>query len=853
MLLDSRVNLGVYTPIKKLGEGLFGVSHLVRQQRQRQKKVLKLIHPLEGDPEAVSDERLRRLEADLARYDLQHPNLAVPTHAGRVSVEGRPPTGLLYTVSDYVEGPDLYRFSARASWSTILEVVVSLFRGLEALHCRGLLHGHLVSSNVIVSGQGPRKSARLLDPGYSREIFASRRLGYQGSWAPEALRGDPIDRRSDLYDLGCLLFECATRARVFGAEDYEGLRAAHLTQAPPTVRQLKRSVPVAVEAMIESLLRKDPRERPPSANAVIRELNKSASKRFSLEAREVRLAQPLVPAQARRQEVQDLVAWIADTCAEERGAPVEGAAVVVAPAGQGRTHLLRDVRAQCPARWVEPREPSLDGLLAVLCEPETPAVVQGQAPFLARHLPARVRASAPPPAPVLEPAAERQRVVEAASRVLLDVARREPMVIVVDEARFADPLLLDALRLAAVDLHQARSTPPPSGDAEGAEHPGAGSFDSPLGVLLSASADELHGHPGGAPALRRLLGTPGVRRLDLPALSAESLERIIAAALGREPEEVAELTQRLVPLARRPGHALEVLGELAERDLVPPPDGAWALAPEALEHVALATEWSETIARRVASLGLREPLAPAALRLIALLGSEGREMPLGLLIKALDTDPESVLGMLRELERRRWIEPIRPDRGLRMSLSLAEAALEALPASELPALHAQLGRAAASLSEAREGSPEVWEALAAQHLLHGDQPESAVPHVLRAARTAIRKSDPHFALRLLERGVDWSRVPEGQALPVAGIDALHPEVAWHQLHAEASLARSRPAAAASAASKALAAARQHRLPRDVAASLLLLADAQARQGDAQSARPTAPEAGEVAQGTGWRR
>ena len=856
MLLDSRTKLGVYTPVKKLGEGLFGVSHLVRQQRQRQKKVLKLLHPLDGDPAEVSDERLRRLEADLARYDLQHPNLALPSHAGRVTLENRHATGVLYTVSDYVEGPDLYRFTARAAWSTILEVVVSLLRGLEALHCRGLLHGHLVTSNVIVSGQGPRKSARLLDPGYAEEIFASRRLGHHASWAPEVLRGEPHDRRADLYDLGCLLFECATRARVFGAEDYEALREAHLTQEPPKVRQLKRSVPVAVEAMIDALLRKDPRERPASANAVIRELNKTASKRFSLEAREVRLAQPLVPPQVRSEEAAQIAQWIGATCAEQRGERVEAAWVVIAPSGQGRTHLLRDVQARCPVRWVAPRAPTLEGLLAALCERGVPAVVQGQAPFLGRHLPAEVRAEGPPPAPVLDPTAERQRVVEAASRVLLDVARREPMVVVLDSGRFADPLLLDTLRLAALDLHQARAAKPEPEDALDEPAPDGSAetyFDSPLGMLLSVSTDELHGQPGGAAAMRRLLGTAGVRRLDLPGLSSDALERIVAGALGRVPDEVAELSQRLARVARRPGHALEVLGELSDRDLVPPPDGAWTLGEEALELVERATEWSETVGRRLTTLGLREPLAPSALRLIALLGCEGRETPLSLLVRALQTDAENVLGMLRELERRRWIEPIRPDRGLCCGLSLSDAILESVPAADLPALHAQLGRAAASLAEARGGEQGAWGTLAALHLLQSANPEQAVPHALRAARDAIRRSNPELALRLLERGVDWSQIDGNDALPVPGVDALHPEVAWHQLHAEASLARSRPAAAASAAGKALQAARRHRLPRDVAASLLLLAEAQARQGDAQAARTTATEAGEVAQGTGWRR
>ncbi|MBX3470781.1 MAG: serine/threonine protein kinase [Planctomycetes bacterium] len=357
-MLDTRTKVGPFALLKKLGEGPHGTTWLARRDGGREPQALKLLD-LQVEREGSSAPLLRALQADVARLGPEHPNVVVPAEVGVEEQEGeRQP--LVYLASEFVDGPDLLKFTARAPWSTILEVVVSALRGLEAVHARGLVHGHVAANNVVIAGQGPRKTARLLDPGLAHEVALTRGAAAT-SWAPEVLRGEPLDRRADLYDLGVLLFECATREPLFGALEGDALTRAHLTEAPRKARDLKRSVPVAVEALIEALLHKDPAARPASANAVIRELNRTANKRFSTETREAGLPALLVPRLVGRQdELEELRTWAAPAAAPAQGDAPPAIVAVTGELGAGRSRLAQELRralagADDAPLWLQPR------------------------------------------------------------------------------------------------------------------------------------------------------------------------------------------------------------------------------------------------------------------------------------------------------------------------------------------------------------------------------------------------------------------------------------------------------------------------------------------------------------------
>ncbi|RMG14096.1 MAG: hypothetical protein D6731_10860, partial [Planctomycetota bacterium] len=309
----------------------------------------------------VTEGRRAALQADIAALALEHPHVVRPTECGVLDLpDTDAPAQALYLLGDFVEGVDIHRFSARAAWSTILEVFASTLRALEALHDAGFIHGHLCAANVFVAGQGPRKSARILDAGLAYEVAETRRLGVRTSWAPEVLEGAPPDRRSDLYDLGCLFFECATRSPLFSGDEGE-LLAAHRHEPPRSPRTVKRSIPVAVEQLLDALLRKDPGDRPPSANAAIRVLNRSASKRFSVESRARGLSTLL---RTRFQDREALLAQLPPLGSAVEGAeePAPSVFLLEGALGDGRTRTLEAVRTRLRGekapRWLQPESPT---------------------------------------------------------------------------------------------------------------------------------------------------------------------------------------------------------------------------------------------------------------------------------------------------------------------------------------------------------------------------------------------------------------------------------------------------------------------------------------------------------------
>ncbi|MBL4849143.1 MAG: protein kinase, partial [Planctomycetes bacterium] len=757
---DPKLQLGDYGLLKRLGDGTFGGSYVVREGRRSQ-VLLKILPgvPLTDDVEP----RLEQLRHDLATLALDHPNVVSYRDAGfAAETPQRREGGGLFVVRELVEGPDIYRFSARAAWATIMEVVVSLLRGLEALHGRGLLHGNLIANNVIVFGTGPRKSVRLLDAGLALDV-AETRAWVGTSHAPEVLAGGPPDRRSDLYDLGVLLFHAATRMPLFVEHESPGaLRQAHLGIAPPTARSVKRSVPVAMDELIASLLRKDPAGRPPSANAVIRELNRRANKRFSTETRDNFLGAPLRP---RLQGRGDLL--------RELQAPDHAPVTILsADPGAGRTRMLQAFgRCASQAHYVQADEPTLAGVLHSVCAlgeedslstREITSLVR-EGPFLARLVPELLEEVQP--AKLLPAARERQRVLEASLRVLRAHGNERPLWLGIDDLQRADSLLLDTLRLLAHDTVSANadeSDEVPAalgGDGRGLGDAGrlgeaqswplqAGPRAGQVRVVATLLPDEVFGH-GAETSFRALLAGAGVREVPLEPLSAEDQALAIAAAIGRDSGEARPLSDALADAELSSiGSALDLVAELGRTGALPPPDGAWFM-DEARVQAALA-EPAGSVARQL------ESLSPSARRLahaLALLGGSGSVAHLSGGAGAGGSGfggRFGALGAARELERAGLLAPLcshahrdheGPGSLERLELAgarIQEAVQAVMSLEETDALHEVLGRAAPNLT------------LAATHLLRSTQPRSGVGRALLAAEAAAQRNEPDAMCRLLE-------------------------------------------------------------------------------------------------------
>jgi tetratricopeptide (TPR) repeat protein len=315
--------VGPYTLLEALGAG--GMAAVFRARDAAGHEVaLKMLHP--ASLVAEEEKRFRREFDTLARLD--HPNIVRVIEAGK---EGPYP----WIALELVEGTDLETVIARWAESPPPDrhvQVERIFRGLCAalayLHRRRLIHRDLKPQNVLIRNDGVPKVTDfgvVKDPEatWTQLTMAGKLVGTVAFMAPEQISGEPLDPRADLYALGAILYMMLTGRRPIEATSVAGYLARHLTETPAPPSQIDPTVPPALEAACLRLLRKDPAQRHPSAQAV-------------LDALDADEAAPVAPLRGREAE---LATWEARL--GELAAGGGGAWAVVGPAGSGRSHLLR--------------------------------------------------------------------------------------------------------------------------------------------------------------------------------------------------------------------------------------------------------------------------------------------------------------------------------------------------------------------------------------------------------------------------------------------------------------------------------------------------------------------------------
>jgi eukaryotic-like serine/threonine-protein kinase len=253
---------GRYNVLHDLGQGATSKVSLARDERTGDLVAVKRLF------EAVAEHNTPRMRREFkALEQFSHPNIVrVIEYADQAS----PP----YLVLEYVQGRDLQHWLSK---NPPLEQVVSVFAAiadaLEHVHQIGLVHRDLKPENIRVDFHGRPK---LLDFGLTKPIennmTAITRMGaLVGTalfMAPEQCRAGLIDARTDLYSLGALMYTSFTGQPPFLGDDAIQVMRQHLEAPPIRPTALNPNLPPMLEALILSLLAKNPAERPQSAGYV---------------------------------------------------------------------------------------------------------------------------------------------------------------------------------------------------------------------------------------------------------------------------------------------------------------------------------------------------------------------------------------------------------------------------------------------------------------------------------------------------------------------------------------------------------------------------------------------------------
>jgi eukaryotic-like serine/threonine-protein kinase len=208
--------------------------------------------------DATFVERFRR-EA-LASARISHPNLVAVFDAGS---EG----GVHYIVMEHVPGEtlaDVIRREGPIRPDRAKRIGRNVAAALGVAHAAGIVHRDVKPANVMLTPDGRTK---LMDLGIARSIEgesitrASSILGTAGYISPEQARGDHVDHRSDVYSLGCVMYEMLTGRPPFTAGDPVAVAYQHVHEAPAPPSSLEPSVPPSLEAVTLRAMEKDPAAR----------------------------------------------------------------------------------------------------------------------------------------------------------------------------------------------------------------------------------------------------------------------------------------------------------------------------------------------------------------------------------------------------------------------------------------------------------------------------------------------------------------------------------------------------------------------------------------------------------------
>jgi Tol biopolymer transport system component len=272
-LLNPGTKLGPYEIQSPLGAGGMGEVYRARDTRLDRSVAIKILPShLSENPDAKQrfDREARTISS------LNHPNICTLHDVGHQD-------GIDYLVMEYLEGETLADRLRKGPMPVeqVLRHGIEICEGLEKAHRGGVIHRDLKPGNIMLTKTG----AKLMDFGLAKASVASAApisgltatlttppgshpLTAQGTvvgtfqyMSPEQVEGKEADDRSDIFALGCVLYEMATGKRAFEGKTAASAMAAVLEREPAPISSVRPAIPLALERLVKACLAKDPDER----------------------------------------------------------------------------------------------------------------------------------------------------------------------------------------------------------------------------------------------------------------------------------------------------------------------------------------------------------------------------------------------------------------------------------------------------------------------------------------------------------------------------------------------------------------------------------------------------------------
>ncbi len=304
------MRLGPFELLQRVGQGGMGEVFAARDTRLNRSVAIKVISdeflagnfgasgsPTSGGPGSASRStaaQRRFLREAQSASALNHANICTIYDVGEH--DGQP-----YLVMELLEGETLRDLLRRENTLAVTELFAFAHQAamaLEAAHAKGIVHRDIKPANIFVVGPAGRRQIKILDFGLARQSVdqpanneqtvlassdsmtlttAGSAVGTIAYMSPEQAEGLPLDERTDLFSLGCVLYEASAGRRAFDGQSPASVFAALLTRQPPPVNTVRPAeagaVPTGFEAVLDHLLQKDRAARTASASELLAELS----------------------------------------------------------------------------------------------------------------------------------------------------------------------------------------------------------------------------------------------------------------------------------------------------------------------------------------------------------------------------------------------------------------------------------------------------------------------------------------------------------------------------------------------------------------------------------------------------
>jgi len=261
-LVKGQIILDRYKVISLIGRGAMGAVYRVEQLSIRKQVALKTLNPI-----SASDVNVRRFQNEaLAASKLEHPNLVRALDYGWL---GNQP----FMVMDLVEGPTLaqhLRLKTTLTPQSAYQIFIPICFALAYAHQEGVIHRDLKPSNIVLAPSTDSRNPfipKLVDFGIAKLSTEEEALTKTGEifgtplyMSPEQCLGSKVDVRSDIYSLGCVLYEALTGAPPFTGQSALETMMQHKEKVPLPLKQaaLGQDFPPALQRVVSKMLEKDP-------------------------------------------------------------------------------------------------------------------------------------------------------------------------------------------------------------------------------------------------------------------------------------------------------------------------------------------------------------------------------------------------------------------------------------------------------------------------------------------------------------------------------------------------------------------------------------------------------------------